>query len=495
MVYKIRRVDCIAEYDDIKGIISPVLVDTLSILKFTSNQIITGINVIDGMILWTDDITEPKKIDIEIFKSGCSTNFTTHTTFHGVNFAEHDITVAKKAPLTAPTLTMSTSTRGGNGTGTDFVLLSNSVATLFTDADGNGKASGTDVTLNFSPAPNFQVGDILTLTSTYEDGASLTNYEIKVRVLTLSSGNQTATCKIQSIPVEIVYVPLVWEVLLSEEGLLFEKKLVRFGYRWKYTSGEYSTFSPFSELAFKPSTFEYLSSDGYNEGMINNLRQLTINITDAKPADVDEVDILYKESNNNLIYVVDTLKEKQDGTYDVSYDLESEIIGKVVEANQMLRPWDNVPRRAKAQEVTANRLIYANYLQNYNIPSFNTPEISMSIGQSAITTVKEPELSIKSLRTYQAGVVYVDTYNRQTPVFTSSKASKQTSKSYSDTVNSIQLTLSNTAPDWATHFKYYIKETSNEYYNLSMDRYYLAEDGNVWLSFPSSERNKISEEI
>jgi len=486
--------DCIAEYDDIKGIISPVLVDTLSILKFTSNQIITGINVIDGMILWTDDITEPKKIDIEIFKSGCSTNFTTHTTFHGVNFAEHDITVAKKAPLTAPTLTMSTSTRGGNGTGTDFVLVSNSVATLFTDADGNGKASGTDVTLNFSPAPNFQVGDMLTLTSTYEDGASLTNYEIKVRVLTLSSGNQTATCKIQSIPVEIVYVPLVWEVLLSEEGLLFEKKLVRFGYRWKYTSGEYSTFSPFSELAFKPSTFEYLSSDGYNEGMINNLRQLTINITDAKPADVDEVDILYKESNNNLIYVVDTLKEKQDGTYDVSYDLESEIIGKVVEANQMLRPWDNVPRKAKAQEVTANRLIYANYLQNYNIPSFNTPEISMSIGQSAITTVKEPELSIKSLRTYQAGVVYVDTYNRQTPVFTSSKASKQTSKSYSDTVNSIQLTLSNTAPDWATHFKYYIKETSNEYYNLSMDRYYLAEDGNVWLSFPSSERNKIQED-
>ena len=27
-----------------------------------------------------------------------------------------------------------------------------------------------------------------------------------------------------------------------------------------------------------------------------------------------------------------------------------------------------------------------------------------------------------------------------------------------------------------------------------MDRYYLAEDGNVWLSFPSSERNKVDEE-
>ena len=177
---------------------------------------------------------------------------------------------------------------------------------------------------------------------------------------------------------------------------------------------------------------------------------------------------------------LDTLKENTDGTFPTSYNLESEIIGKVVESNQMLRPWDNVPRKAKAQEVTANRLIYGNYLENYNIPNFNLPDISMAITQSPISTLKEPELSVKSLRTYQAGVVYVDAYNRQTPVFTSNGASKQTSKTYAETVNSIQLTLNNTPPNWATHFKYYIKETSNEYYNLSMDRYYLAEDGNVW---------------
>jgi hypothetical protein len=79
-------------------------------------------------------------------------------------------------------------------------------------------------------------------------------------------------------------------------------------------------------------------------------------------------------------------------------------------------------------------------------------------------------------------------------VFTSSQASKQTSKDYAKTVNSINVTLNNQPPDWATHFKYYVKETSNEYYNLAMDRYYLAEDGNVWLSFPSSERNKVDEE-
>jgi hypothetical protein len=147
-----------------------------------------------------------------------------------------------------------------------------------------------------------------------------------------------------------------------------------------------------------------------------------------------------------------------------------------------------------AQEVTANRLIYANYLQNYNVPHFNQPEIALVANQAPITTVKEPELSVKSLRTYQAGVVYIDQYNRQTPVFTSAGASKQTSKTYAETVNNLSVQLSNTPPDWATHFKYYIKETSNEYYNLAMDRYYLSEDGNAWLSFPSSERNKVNEE-
>ena len=502
---KADEADCIAEYDDIKGIISPVLVDTASILNWTSTDYITGINVVEGMLLWTDNKTEPKKIDIEVFKTGCAANFTTHTKYTGQkipaaslsgssNFVEQNITVAKKAPINAPTLTMSTSTRGGNGTGVNQVVITNSVASTFTDAENVAKAAGSVVNLNFTPEPNFLVGDIITLTSTYEELGQTTNYEIKVRITAQSFGTQRATCTIQSIPIEIPYVNLVWEAVLSEEGVLFEKKIVRFAYRWKYYSGEYSTFSPFSEIAFKPDSFEYLSSDGYNIGMINNLRYLVINITDTKPVDVEEVDILYKESNNNNVYVVDTLKENSDGSFPATYNLESEIISKTVESNQMIRPWDNIPRVAKAQEVTANRLIYGNYLQNYNIPSINMPSISMAITQTPITTVKDPELSVKALRTYQAGVVYIDAYNRQTPVFTSNLASKQTSKTYAETVNSIQLTLSNTPPDWATHFKYYIKETSNEYYNLSMDRYYLAEDGNVWLSFPSSERNKIDEE-
>jgi len=61
---KADEADCIAEYNDLTGVISPVLVDTNNILNWQKDTYITGINVLDDMLLWTDDVTEPKKIDI-----------------------------------------------------------------------------------------------------------------------------------------------------------------------------------------------------------------------------------------------------------------------------------------------------------------------------------------------------------------------------------------------------------------------------------------------
>ena len=53
----------------------------------------------------------------------------------------------------------------------------------------------------------------------------------------------------------------------------------------------------------------------------------------------------------------------------------------------------------------------------------------------------------------------------------------------------------NGSPDsWIDYVKYYVKETSNEYYNLVMDRWYNAGDSTVWLSFNSADRNKVDED-
>ena len=47
--------------------------------------------------------------------------------------------------------------------------------------------------------------------------------------------------------------------LFDEKEKLFEFKLPRFSYRYKYEDGEYSTFAPFSEVAFSPAHFNYNS--------------------------------------------------------------------------------------------------------------------------------------------------------------------------------------------------------------------------------------------
>ena len=72
------------------------------------------------------------------------------------------------------------------------------------------------------------------------------------------------------------------------------------------------------------------------------------------------------------------------------------------------------------------------------------------------------EKSLKSLRTYQLGVVYKDVYGRETPVFTNEDASLTISKNFSDDKNSIVTQVKNPPPVWADSYKYFIKETSNE---------------------------------
>ena len=67
-------VDAIIEYDETNDIASAVLVDRnagnyKAVLKFSGN-IITGINIIDNLLFWTDNNSEPKKINIDECKKG-----------------------------------------------------------------------------------------------------------------------------------------------------------------------------------------------------------------------------------------------------------------------------------------------------------------------------------------------------------------------------------------------------------------------------------------
>ena len=500
-----NTVDAIAEYDQYTKTVSPVLVDTTGVLDLNKNNLITGVNIIEGLLFFTDNRSEPKIVDIKKFKAG-SSNFTTHTTLTVAystatySFTLDDVTVIKKSPIEAPTISMSASVRGG-------IVESVCIAKSFVDGSGEALQPGphpdSNSNFTFQHAMNLQVGDRLKFTVLDE---SEDDEVIATVIDLLSFSPNSFKLNLDSVSDGIVTGTQNWKVLLMEDKSLFEFKFPRFAYRYKYDDGQYSAIGPFSQVAFLPSEFDYMPKKDLQKGMVNSLKKLTISnfITAYIPKDVVEVDILYKEDKSTNIYTVKSLKGKPDNQDEEwtnnSMLIESEIIYKILPSNQLLRPWDNVPKKAKAQEFTANRLLYGNYTQQYDIKDVNnaeiTPKFSVSIIQSNDSnySIRIPGKSIKSMRTYQIGVVYKDAFGRETPVLTDTTGSIQLPKSQAVNWNVLRVKLLNNPPSWAAHYKYFLKETSAEYYNLAMDRHYPAEDGNVWLAFPSAERNKVNDE-
>ena len=488
----------IIEYDQDNNSVLPVIVDVdLGVLNFDNDTFITGINVFDGFIYYTDNINEPKQIDIDKFKNGAdATNpYTTTTQYDGRDFKEEDITIIKKSPFKAPHITLQRSLRDGQ------------VNTVFQDGGSKFKQAsevdlssttqlvpGDSVVITFDGRPKYSANDIIKLTSGEQD-----EHVIRVRLFNISSQGTsfiTFNTKIVSITDDILGTgDDTWQCILEEPEPLYEFKFPRFAYRWKYDNNQFSSISPFTDVAFLPDQidgFKYDSIKGHNKAMTNNARKIKINSLLTPPSDVTEVQILYKESNSTNIYILSKLTKDE-----TSFEITSEQIQGLLDSNQILRIYDNVPLKAKSQDVVGSRLVYGNYTQNFDVPQ--TITIDSNVFSKEIKS-PVPAQSLKSQRKYQLGVVYMDEYGRQTPVFTSDSSSKgdvvETSEVKVDifgaeTANQLQVKVNSTHPSWAKYFKYYVKENSNEYYNLALDRYYYGEDNFLWLSFNSPERNKI----
>jgi len=83
------NVSVVASYNAITTVTIPLIVDTQNILKFNKDYLITGVNVLEGMLIWTDNQTEPKKIIIKDWVP--PVNFLTHSQIYGRDFIESDL--------------------------------------------------------------------------------------------------------------------------------------------------------------------------------------------------------------------------------------------------------------------------------------------------------------------------------------------------------------------------------------------------------------------
>ena len=501
-----------------------------------------SINILDNLLMWSDGKHEPKKINIDRCEAGTNIGGTandgqTHTklfvkdpvtkelidvedielldtdtnyTYQSSDIKLENITTIKKAPLLPPNIEMSIIER-------DEAILEFPLTHQFV-IDNNVPEAGDIQVIGFASFVNYQEDDIFTFT------AQNIEPPVVIRGKVIESDGNNAD-------VEILFVdsdlsdsnnPTNWIVTLEVKKPLFETKFGRLGYRYKYEDNECSSFSPWSELAFLPGSFEYTPQKGFNEGMANTARKIIIKdfipTVYSRPLDVKAIDILWKTTDNANVYIVKTLTRGIDTEWKNvnvngvsergSLTITSEMIYKVLEETQLLRSWDNVPRYAKAQGISSNRILYGNYVQGYDMKT------KVSLIQSIISqpvSFSTPKKSVKSLRSYQLGVVIGDEFGRETPVISSGYEinkddgtfevvpnTTKVEKSLSKFSNKIKVkpkweNYDPVSSDWMKYLKYYVKETSNEYYNLVLNRWYDASDDNVWLAFNSADRNKVQE--
>jgi hypothetical protein len=243
-----------------------------------------------------------------------------------------------------------------------------------------------------------------------------------------------------------------------------EDKFVRFSYRLKFESNEYSLIAPFSQIAFIPQDDGYFirRSDG-NYGasveiekdtlsdtfrstevrfMQNKVTQITLKIppitnttnlsgwanvdTDFK---VKQVEILYKESNSPAVKVVEVLDVIDivkpsttliDGNGNLSYTYNSTNPIKTLPNSQIVRVSDLAPVKAVAQAISGNRVIYGNFVDKHSYPSSLNYQVSV-VDKNNDDAIEYPNHTLKQNRTYDVGVVLSDIYGRQSGVITSAQ--------------------------------------------------------------------------
>jgi len=152
-----------------------------------------------------------------------------------------------------------------------------------------------------------------------------------------------------------------------------DTRFISFAYRYKYRDGEYSALSQFSEIAFDPKPFS-LSVDTYqNEGMVNEFNSAAVGINTGDE-NVTEIDVVFKLSNQSVINVIEKFNKESQGwqdnqTYTINFNNRK--IYTTLGTNEILRVFDNVPRKAQAQTIMGNRLMYGNYVDGYDLIDSN----------------------------------------------------------------------------------------------------------------------------
>ena len=406
-------------------------------LNFSQTNPIIGVNIIEGLLFWTDNRNQPRKINT----SGENIpQFSSTYTVPTYYTAEDSISVSKYNPYECiQVLNVSSLTAANVVTANVNGAIDNSktividgiagTVTLGLGVSGTGVKSGTIInkinsatSFNTNKANTIANDTILTLR-----GLETTMYDVTSTNLPDGTAN-----------------PYL-DVNYGGDPQFLEDKFVRFSYRFRFDDGEYSIFAPFTQSMFIPKQDGYFKGDDEKlayestivEFMENKVTKIDLliplpetrselqNITTSS-IKITEIDILYKESDGQAIRVVDTIKVQNQAPWNENptdnvfiYSYESTKPYKTLPEAELIRVYDRVPVRAQAQELVSNRIVYGNFQDKHTPPAALDYQVGVSdksannVPTGSQTRVEYPNHNLKQNRNYQVGIVLSDKFGRQ----------------------------------------------------------------------------------
>lgn len=343
-------------------------------LNFSISNPIIGVNLIEGLLFWTDNRNQPRKINVSKALSNPGAYYTT----------EDQISVAKLSPVYAIELFGECTEEGAIGE--PETTMKNVTDEFLPDGEDNPYWDE-----NYIGDPSY-----------LEDKLFRFSYRYKF---------EDNEYSIIAPFTQIAFIPKQDGYFLYEENPI-----------------------PGEEPLIDDETAAYRST--VVSFMYNKVNNIVLNI--KLPSDADEInsrfkitgiEILCKDASKLAVEVIDLVPISdivENSVGDIySYNYQSKKPFKVLPERDLIRVSDKVPVKALAQEIAGNRVIYSNYQDkqsypkyvNYNVGFKNKDDFNLETNKTSI--VEYPNHTVKQNRTYEVGIVLGDRFGRQSGVILS----------------------------------------------------------------------------
>ena len=366
---------------------SAVLVEG-AFLNFSQLNPIYGVNILEGLLFFTDNRNQPRKINV--------------TNPLGYYTTEDQISVAKYNPYQAIEFWKSTSVAG------EYETTMKDVSSKFYPNGGEGTGewnAGAIITIDITTLNgnipvggrvgylNETTGALVKIPACRVVSVDLNTYEVTVNSNTIPAGSPT-----NAVTWVFSYNPY-YENNFSGDSEFLKDRFARFSYRFQFDDNEYSIFAPFTQPMFIPEQDGYFmrnkdtgsntfnvedEEDTYRSTIVdfmeNKVTKTELRIplpfnksTIGSDLNITSVDILYKESDALSVKIVDsipisTISAQTGDTKVFTYDYNSKKPYKTLPSDEITRVFDKTPVKALAQEISANRIIYGNFQTKHTPP-------------------------------------------------------------------------------------------------------------------------------